>query len=53
LGDLIVAVDGEPVHTTDDLFRVIDRHKVGDVVPLTILREGKKMDVQVNLNPLP
>ncbi len=53
LGDLIVAVDGEPVRTTDDLFRVIDRHKVGDLVPLTILREGKKIDVQVHLDPLP
>jgi S1-C subfamily serine protease len=53
LGDLIVAIDGEPIRTTDDLFRVIDRHKVGDVVPLTILREGKKMDVHVSLNPLP
>jgi len=53
LGDLIVAVDGESVRTTDDLSRIIDKHKVGDVVPLTILREGKKMDVQVNLNPLP
>jgi S1-C subfamily serine protease len=53
LGDLIVAVDGEPVRTTDDLFRAVDRHKVGDAVPLTILREGKKIDVQVNLDPLP
>ena len=53
LGDLIVALEGEAIHTTDDLYRVMDRHKVGDVVPLTILREGKKMDVQVSLNPLP
>ncbi len=53
LGDLIVAVDGEPVRTSDDLFRIIDKHKVGDQVPLTIVREGKKMDVQVHLDPLP
>jgi S1-C subfamily serine protease len=53
LGDLIVAVDGEPIRTTDDLFRVIDKHEVGDVVPLTIVRDGKKMDVQVHLDPLP
>jgi S1-C subfamily serine protease len=53
LGDLIVAVDGEPIRTTDDLSRIIDKHKVGDVVPLTILREGKKMEVQVHLDPLP
>ena len=53
LGDLIVAVDGEPIRTTDDLFRVIDKHKVGDTEPLTIVREGKKMDVPVHLDPLP
>jgi len=53
LGDLIVSVDGEAVRTTDDLYRAIDKHKVGDTVPLTILREGKKMDVRVNLDPLP
>ncbi|MCL5280021.1 MAG: trypsin-like peptidase domain-containing protein [Planctomycetes bacterium] len=53
LGDLIVAVDGEPVRTTDDLFRAVDKHKVGEVVPLTIVREGKKMDVPVHLDPLP
>jgi len=53
LGDLITAVDGEPVRTGDDLLRVIDKHRVGDTVQLTILREGKKMDVQVGLEPLP
>ena len=53
LGDVITAVDGEPVRTTDDLFRVIDQHKVGDTVQLTILREGKKIDVQSISIPCP
>ena len=53
LGDLITAVDGQPVHTADDLLRIIDQHKVGDIIRLTILREGKKMDVAVNLEALP
>ncbi len=53
LGDLIVAIGGEPVRTNDDLFRVIDRHKVGETVPFTILREGKKVDVPVTLEPMP
>ncbi len=53
LGDLIVAIDGKPVHTTDDLFSVIDDHKVGDIVKITILREGRKMEVNVKLEPLP
>ena len=53
LGDLITAVDGQPVHTADDLLRIIDQHKVGDTIRLTILREGKKLDVAVSLAPLP
>ena len=53
LGDIITAVDGTAVHTGDDLLRAIDRHKVGDTVQLTILREAKKMDLPVTLEPLP
>jgi S1-C subfamily serine protease len=53
LGDLIIASDGEPIRTMDDLLRIIDKHKVGDTVQLTILREGKKMDVKANLESLP
>jgi S1-C subfamily serine protease len=53
LGDLITAIDGEPVRTTDDLYRIIDRHKVGDTVKMTIMREGKKLEVAVKLEPLP
>jgi S1-C subfamily serine protease len=53
LGDLITAVDGKPVRTTDDLHRMIDEHKVGDNIRLTILREGAKMNIEVQLDPLP
>ncbi len=53
LGDVIMAVNGEPVHTEDDLLRAITKHKVGETVQLTILRAGKKMGVPVTLEPLP
>jgi len=53
LGDLIIAVDGEPVRTTDDLFRIIDDHKVGDTIKMTVLREGRKIEVDVKLEPMP
>ncbi|MBM4028449.1 MAG: PDZ domain-containing protein [Planctomycetes bacterium] len=52
LGDLITAVNGAPVRTTDDLLAAIDKHKVGDTVQLTILREGEKMEVEVRLEAL-
>ncbi|GGL72267.1 S1C family serine protease [Wenxinia marina] len=39
-GEVITAVDGEPVPTLDDLLAVIDRHAVGDSVEMT-LRSGE------------
>jgi PDZ domain-containing protein len=40
-GDVIVGADGKPVRSTVDLHEILARHKVGDVVPLTFLRDGK------------
>ncbi len=53
LGDLIIAVDGKSVQTSDDLFRIIDQHAVGDTVKLTVMRGGEKVDVDVKLEPMP
>ena len=53
LGDLIVAVDGEPVNELNDLYRVLDKHDVGDVVKLDVIRRGEKRTVSVKLQPLP
>jgi S1-C subfamily serine protease len=53
LGDLILAVGNQPVRTSDELFRIIDEYKVGDTVKITIQREGKKMEVEVKLEPMP
>ena len=47
--DLIVAVDGEEVKTADDFLGLIERHEAGERVVLTILREGRKMNVPVTL----
>jgi S1-C subfamily serine protease len=48
-GDVITAVDGEAVHTVDDLRRILDRHKVGDQVHLEVLRDGSSRQVVVTL----
>jgi S1-C subfamily serine protease len=48
-GDLIVAIDGEPVQDAQDLAHVMNNHKAGDVVTVTIWRGKKKMDVKVTL----
>lgn len=38
LGDLIVAVEGKPVETVDELLTAIESRSVGDVVTLTVIR---------------
>jgi S1-C subfamily serine protease len=48
-GDLIVAIDGEQVQDQQDLQQMMDRHRAGDTVRITIYRGKKKMDVNVTL----
>lgn len=49
LGDIIVAIAGEKVGNTDDLFRVLDKHQVGETVQVEIIRNGRRMTVPVRL----
>jgi S1-C subfamily serine protease len=51
-GDVILALDGEPVDTGDDLFRLLGRHKAGEEVRLEILRDGQTRQVVVRLEPV-
>jgi S1-C subfamily serine protease len=53
MGDIIVAIDGEKISERDDLFRVLDKHKVGDVVKVDIFRDNKRMTVSVRLLEAP
>jgi len=48
-GDLIVAIDGQEVQDQQDLSQVMNSHRAGDTVRLTIFRGKKKMDVNVML----
>src|SRR3989441_4308524 len=41
-GDIIVAVDGQPVESVAQLLSRIDEHKVGDTVRLSVHRDGKE-----------
>jgi S1-C subfamily serine protease len=52
-GDLIVGVDGKPVHTSTDLSELIAGHKPGDVVSLEVLRDNDSHQVQVTLGARP
>ena len=48
-GDLIVAIDGDKVEEQQDLAQLMNKHRSGDAVRVTIYRGKKKMDVSVTL----
>jgi S1-C subfamily serine protease len=48
-GDLIVAIDGEKVEDEQDLSQMMNNHRAGDTVKVTIYRNKKKLDVNVPL----
>ena len=48
-GDVIVAVDGQPLTDASDLPRTIIGKQIGDDVKLTVRRAGKTRDVTVQL----
>ncbi|MBA3432924.1 MAG: PDZ domain-containing protein [Actinobacteria bacterium] len=52
-GDVIVAVDGKPVRSPDELRREIGDRKPGEDVELTVQRDGKTENVTVKTVPNP
>jgi S1-C subfamily serine protease len=49
LGDVITAVDGKKVESPNELFILLENYKVGDVVSISLLRDGKVMQTKVTL----
>ena len=53
-GDVITAIDGQPVATFDQLLSYLVTHKSpGDTAVLTVLRDGQSMDITVTLGKRP
>jgi S1-C subfamily serine protease len=48
-GDLIVAIDGQPVGVEDAWIRAISRKRVGDTISLTVVRNGRTLQIPVKL----
>jgi S1-C subfamily serine protease len=48
-GDLIVAIDGQEVREQQDLAQIMNNHRAGDAVKVTIYRGKRKMDMNVTL----
>jgi Lon-like protease len=47
VGDIITAIDGQPIDTTNTLIQTLRGHRVGEPVTLTITRDGQAQDVTV------
>ena len=53
-GDLILAIDGNPVRDFDAMITYLaNKTQVGQTVTLTILRDGKEMQIKVKLGDRP
>jgi S1-C subfamily serine protease len=48
-GDLIVAIDGEKVESQQVLAQIMNKHRAGDTVKVTIFRGRKQLEVSVLL----
>ena len=52
-GDRIVAIDGIPVESLQDLFRILEEKAASEEVVVTVIRDGKVLSVNVSLQRLP
>ncbi len=52
-GDVIVKVDGQSITTMDELNDIKNSHKVGDVLTLTVNRNGEEKELKVTLEETP
>ncbi|HAJ35523.1 MAG TPA: peptidase S1 [Chloroflexi bacterium] len=49
-GDLLVAIDGRPVSSVAELETLLEnRYRVGDVVQVSVIRDGRTLEVPVEL----
>ena len=52
-GDVITAIDGKVLKTSEDLRKILEARSPGDTITLTLLRDGKKQTVKVTLGDRP
>jgi S1-C subfamily serine protease len=52
VGDIILSIDGENVNNLDDIYQVLDKHKIGDEVLVKYRRDGKILSTKVRLQAL-
>jgi S1-C subfamily serine protease len=52
LGDVLTAIDGKKIRSADDIYKVLDRYKIGDEVELTYLRNKSELKTKLKLQSM-
>jgi putative serine protease PepD len=53
LGDIITAIDGQKINTSDDLYRALDKHQIGDTIKVEVVRSNGRTTIPVRLTESP
>jgi len=53
LGDIIVGINGEKISNNDELYKVLNKHQLGETVNVDIYRAGRRTTVPVRLIEIP
>ncbi len=49
LGDVIVGIDDKPVKKVNDLFQILNTHRVGETVTVHFVRQGQRISKEIAL----
>jgi S1-C subfamily serine protease len=49
IGDILIALDGQPVHDMDDLLALLGNGRVGQTVPVRLVRGGEVREARVTI----
>jgi PAS domain S-box-containing protein len=52
-GDVLIAVDGQPIEVPSDVVSALHRHEVGGRLRYTVVRLGERQLVDLTLTPIP
>ncbi len=52
LGDIIVAINRQPVKSVDDLYKILDGQQVGDEVKVDVIRGGRQKTLTAKLQAI-
>ena len=53
VGDVIKGIDGEAIAKPDEIQQAVQKAEVGSELPIQLKRDGKKVDLKVEVGVLP